>query len=72
MEGIDVALQYGPLGVFALYMYKKETLWETEKKEFTNKYENLLKEAIREAIEIKTALSELTNEIRQLQGAKAP
>ncbi len=72
MEGFDLALQYGPLGVFALYMYKKETMWDIEKKELTGKYEGLLREAVKEAAEMKAALSELTDEIRQLKGAKTP
>lgn len=70
MEGMDIALQYGPLGVAALYFYKKELLWETEKKALTDKYEGLLREAVKEAAEMKAALSELTDEIRQMKGAK--
>ena len=70
MESMDIALQYGPLGVAALYFYKKELLWETEKKALTDKYEGLLREAVKEAAEMKAALSELTDEIRQMKGAK--
>ena len=70
MEGIDVALQYGPLGIFAAYMIKKEMLWEADKNALTDKYEVLLKEAVTKATEMKAALSELTDEIRQRKGAK--
>lgn len=42
MEGIDALLQYGPLGVFAAYMLRKESLWEAEKKAQTEKYNNIL------------------------------
>ena len=72
MEGLDIALQYGPLGIFAAYMIKKEMLWEADKKALTDKYEVLLKEAVTKATEMKAALSELTDEIRQLKGAKTP
>ena len=68
MEGMDIALQYGPLGIFAAYMIRKESLWEAEKKDLTSKYEQLLTEAIREATEMKSALKELKEEIQQMQG----
>lgn len=68
MEGMDIALQYGPLGIFAAYMIRKESLWEAEKKNLTSKYEQLLTEAIREATEMKSALKELKEEIQQMQG----
>lgn len=68
MNGVDALLQYGPLGIFALYMIKKESLWEADKKVLTDKYETLLKDAITRATEMKAALSELTEEIRQCQG----
>lgn len=68
MEGVDVLLQYGPIGIFALYMIKKETLWEADKKSLTDKYENLLKEAVTRATEMTAKLSELTDEIRQMKG----
>ena len=70
MEGMDIALQYGPLGVAALYFYKKELLWDSEKKSMTDKYVGLLREAVKEAAEMKAALAELTDEIRQMKGAK--
>ena len=69
MEGIDIALQYGPLGLFAAYMMRKETLWESEKKNLTSKYETLMSEAIKEATEMKSALKELKEEIQQLKGS---
>ena len=68
MEGIDIALQYGPLGVFAAYMIRKETLWESEKKSLTDKYEGLLKEAIQKAEQMKSALDNLAEEVRQMKG----
>ena len=68
MEGMDIALQYGPLGIFAAYMIRKESLLEAEKKDLTSKYEQLLTEAIREATEMKSALKELKEEIQQMQG----
>ena len=68
MEGLDIALQYGPLGIFAAYMIRKESLWEAEKKNLTSKYEQLLTEAIREATEMKSAMKELKEEIQQMQG----
>lgn len=70
MEGIDIALQYGPLGIFAAYMIRKETLWDSEKKALTDKYEALLKEAIAKAGEMKAALENLTEEIRQQKGIR--
>ena len=72
MEGIDIALQYGPLGIFAAYMIKKEMLWESDKKALTDKYEALLKEAVTKATEMKSALNDLTEEIHQMKGAKSP
>ena len=68
MDGMEIALQYGPLGIAALYFYKKELLWDVEKKALTEKYEGLLREAVKEAAEMKAALTELTEEIRQLKG----
>lgn len=70
MEGIEIALQYGPLGIFAAYMIRKETLWDSEKKALTDKYENLLKETISKASEMKSALDNLTEEIRLQKGCK--
>lgn len=69
MEGMDIALQYGPLGIFAAYMIRKESLWEAEKKSLTTKYEALMSEAIKEATEMKSALKDLKDEIQQLKGS---
>jgi len=69
MDGMEIALQYGPLGIFAAYMIRKESLWEAEKKALTTKYENLMTEAIREASDMKSALKELKEEIQQLKGS---
>ena len=69
MEGIDIALQYGPLGIFAAYMNRKESLWESEKRALTDKYEVLLKEAIKEATDMKAALKDLKDEIQTMKGA---
>ena len=69
MEGLDIALQYGPLGVFAAYMIRKESLWEAEKKNLTAKYEALMSEAIREASEMKAALKDLREDIQRLKGS---
>ena len=68
MEGIDALLQYGPLGVFAAYMLRKESLWEAEKKAQTEKYESLLKEAVARATTIDAKLTELLDDMRQLKG----
>ena len=68
MEGIDIALQYGPLGIFAAYMIRKESLWESEKRVLTEKYEGLLKEAIKEATDMKAALKDLKDEIQIMKG----
>lgn len=69
MDGMEIALQYGPLGIFAAYMIRKESLWEAEKKSLTTKYETLMSEAIREATEMKSALKELKDEIQQMKGS---
>ena len=69
MDGMEIALQYGPLGIFAAYMIRKESLWEAEKKALTTKYETLMTEAIREASDMKSALKELKEEIQQLKGS---
>lgn len=68
MEGLDIALQYGPLGIFAAYMIRKESLWESEKRNLTDKYEMLLKEAIQKASDMQAALKDLKDEIQQLKG----
>ena len=68
MEGLDIALQYGPLGIFAAYMIKKETMWEKEKQVLTEKYEALLKEAVSKSTEISAKLEELSDAIQQCQG----
>lgn len=68
MEGLDILLQYGLLGVFAVYMIKKETLWEKEKQEMTTKYESLLKEAVSKSTEISAKLSELSDAMQQCKG----
>lgn len=68
MDGLEIALQYGPIGIFAAYMIKKESLWEADKKDLTLKYETLLKEAVSKSTEISAKLAELTDEIRQMKG----
>ena len=68
-QALDLVFQYGPLGVFAAYMVRKESLWEAEKIALTAKYENLMTEAIREASEMKAALKGLQEDIQQLKGS---
>lgn len=68
MEGIDIALQYGPLGIFAAYMIRKEMFWEKEKQSMTDKYETLLKEAVSKSTEISAKLAELSDAIQLCRG----
>ena len=70
MEGLDIAFQYGPLGICAAYMIRKESLWESEKRTLTDKYEVLLKSAIQEAADMKAALKDLKDEIQHLKGSE--
>lgn len=64
MENPEFWIQFGVAGVFILYLMKKETLWEAEKKEFAAKYEGLLREAILRAATIDSKLAEISDAIQ--------
>ena len=60
-------LQYGLLGIALLYFYKKEQLWELERAKWQTKYEEMISEATRIAIELKAQMQEVEEVIKGLQ-----
>ena len=63
-------LQYGLLGIALLYFYKKEQLWEMERQKWQTKYEELIKEAMRIATELKAQMQDVGESIQKCGGLK--